>query len=750
MKRILKHVKPYIFLILIAIGLLFAQANLELSLPDYMSDIVDKGIQQGGVEYAVPIAIRESKMEKIFVFVDPENQTKVLSDYRLITENSSDYSELLDSYPILENESIYLLNEHIKKKTIEEYEEILINAIVTSTVFEQIAANNSQVVNATEIYELLGIDPSTLPPGTSLFDVVKTLPLEQRLLISSVIANKFKETGEMMLKQVAIFVVRAEYEVIGMDTDKIQLMYILKAGALMLGVTLLSVLCVIGVGYIASKTSAGIARNIRSDLFDKVENFSRSEFDTFSTASLITRSTNDVTQIQTVTFMIIRMVFYAPILGVGAIIHALAKSKNMWWLIGVAVALLMILIIIIFLVAVPKFKLLQKLTDRINRVARENLSGILVIRAFNREKYEEKRFDVENRDLTAVSLFVNRLLVILMPFMMLVMNGMMISIIWIGAHQVSDGAMQVGDMMAFMQYAMQIVISFLMLTMMFIILPRAVVSAKRINEVLITEPIIKDPEHPKKFPEPFQGKVEFNNVCFRYPGAKKCAVENVTFTANPGETIAFIGPTGSGKSTIVNLIPRFYDVTEGTIKIDGIDIREVTQHDLRDKIGFVPQKTTLFSGTIESNLRFADENATEETLYEALEIAQAIDFVKSKPKGLKTEIAQKGANVSGGQKQRLAIARALVKRAPIYIFDDSFSALDFKTESRLRKALREKTGKSTVFLVSQRISTIKNSDLIIVLDGGRIIGKGTHEELMETCEMYRSIATSQLELEELK
>ncbi|UJG40429.1 MAG: ABC transporter ATP-binding protein/permease [Candidatus Heimdallarchaeum aukensis] len=750
MKRILKHVKPYIFLILIAIGLLFAQANLELSLPDYMSDIVDKGIQQGGVEYAVPIAIRQSKMENIFVFVDPENQTKVLSDYRLITENSSDYSELLDSYPILENESIYLLNEHIKKKTIEEYEEILINAIVTSTVFEQIAANNSQVVNATEIYELLGIDPSTLPPGTSLFDVVKTLPLEQRLLISSAIANKFKETGEMMLKQVAIFVVRAEYEVIGMDTDKIQLMYILKAGALMLGVTLLSVLCVIGVGYIASKTSAGIARNIRSDLFDKVENFSRSEFDTFSTASLITRSTNDVTQIQTVTFMIIRMVFYAPILGVGAIIHALAKSKNMWWLIGVAVALLMILIIIIFLVAVPKFKLLQKLTDRINRVARENLSGILVIRAFNREKYEEKRFDVENRDLTAVSLFVNRLLVILMPFMMLVMNGMMISIIWIGAHQVSDGAMQVGDMMAFMQYAMQIVISFLMLTMMFIILPRAVVSARRINEVLITEPIIKDPEQPKKFPEPFQGKVEFNNVCFRYPGAKKCAVENVTFTANPGETIAFIGPTGSGKSTIVNLIPRFYDVTEGTIKIDGIDIREVTQHDLRDKIGFVPQKTTLFSGTIESNLRFADENATEETLYEALEIAQAIDFVKSKPKGLKTEIAQKGANVSGGQKQRLAIARALVKRAPIYIFDDSFSALDFKTESRLRKALREKTGKSTVFLVSQRISTIKNSDLIIVLDGGRIIGKGTHEELMETCEMYRSIATSQLELEELK
>ena len=446
--------------------------------------------------------------------------------------------------------------------------------------------------------------------------------------------------------------------------------------------------------------------------------------------------------------MLVRMVFYAPIIGIGAVIHALNKSTRMWWLIGIAVLILLVLIVIVFFLAVPKFRALQSLTDDINRIARENLSGILVIRAFNREDFEQQRFDKTNRDLTAVSLFLNRLMVILMPFMLLIMNGLMISILWIGAHQVADGNMQVGDMMAFMQYAMQIVIAFLLLTMMFIILPRAVVSTKRINEVLETEPVIKDPEQPKHFPEPFQGKIEFENVCFKYPGAKKCAVENITFTAKPGETTAFIGPTGSGKSTVVNLIPRLYDVTEGSIKIDGVDIREVTQHELREKIGFVPQKSSLFSGTIESNLRLADENAPEDILQTSLEIAQAADFVQSKPKGLKTEIAQGGSNVSGGQKQRLSIARALVKRAPIYIFDDSFSALDFKTESKLRKALREKLGKSTIILVSQRISTIKHAEQIIVLDEGRIVGKGTHDELMETCEIYRSIAMSQLELEE--
>ncbi len=750
MAGIIKYVKPYILVLVVAIGLLFAQANLELALPDYMSDIVDKGIQQGGIENAVPIAIRQTEMDRVLIFMGSENQTKISSGYTLITNSSTDYQSQLDKYPILENESIYILNKNVSKSEIQEFEDILEKPLITVFVLEHALSNTSQGMNSSEILDKLGIDPTKLPPGVTIFDEIGTFPLEKRLALTDSIAQNFEATGKTMLRQVAIFVIRNEYEAIGMDTDKIQINYILKAGALMIGVTFLSILCTIGVSFIASKTAAGMARNIRSDLFRKVENFSSTEFDTFSTASLITRSTNDVTQIQRVVIMLVRIVFYAPILGIGAVIRALAKSKNMWWLIGIAVSILLVVILTIFFIAVPKFKALQTLTDKINRVARENLSGILVIRAFNREKYEEKRFDEANLDLTAVSLFINRLLVVLMPFMMLIMNGLMVSIIWIGAHQVSEGFMQVGDMMAFIQYSMQIVFAFLMLTMMFIILPRAVVSSKRINEVLKTEPVIKDPEDPKTFPEPFKPEVEFNNVCFKYPGAKKCAVSNITFTAKAGETTAFIGPTGSGKSTIVNLIPRFYDVTEGSIKIDGIDIREVTQHDLRDKIGYVPQKSSLFSGTIESNLLFANENASEEEMKEALEIAQAIDFVNAKQKGIKSEVAQGGGNVSGGQKQRLSIARALVKNAPIYIFDDSFSALDFKTEAKLRKALKAKAGKSTIFLVSQRISTIKTADQIIVLDEGKIVGKGKHEELMETCEPYRSIALSQLELEELK
>ncbi|MHA1685344.1 MAG: ABC transporter ATP-binding protein [Candidatus Heimdallarchaeaceae archaeon] len=748
MLRILKYGKPYIFHIIVAIVLLFGQANLELALPDYMSDIVDRGIQQGGIEHAVPIAIRQTQMDRALIFVTEDNKTKISEAYRLVTVNSTDYEELKEKYPILENESIYLLKSNIKKKQIQEYEDILSEPLVTVFVLQQAFYNQTNTMNSTALYDLIGIDPAKLN-GTDVFEVLATLPLENRLIIRESIALSFKETGDIFLKQFAIVVVKREYEIIGMNTDKIQTLYILKAGAIMLGVTLLSVLCTIGVSFLASKTSAGMARDIRSDLFEKVENFSKTEFDKFSTASLITRSTNDVTQIQVAAMMIIRMVFYAPIIGVGAVIHALNKSTKMWWLIGIAVLILLVLITIIFLIAVPKFRELQSLTDDINRIARENLSGILVVRAFNREDLEQQRFDKANKNLTAVSLFLNRLMVILMPFMMLIMNGLMISILWIGAHQVSDGNIQVGDMMAFMQYAMQVVIAFLILTMMFIILPRAVVSSNRINEVLRTEPLIKDPEEPKHFPEPFQGKIEFENVCFKYPGAKKCAVENITFTVKPGETTAFIGPTGSGKSTIVNFIPRLYDVDEGSIKIDGIDIREVPQHELREKIGFVPQKSSLFSGTIETNLRLADENATEDVLKTSLEIAQVLDLVKSKPKGLKSEIAQGGSNVSGGQKQRLSIARAIVKRAPIYIFDDSFSALDFKTESKLRKALREKLGKSTIILVSQRISTIKHAEQIIVLDEGRIVGKGTHDELMETCEIYRSIAISQLELEGL-
>ena len=517
----------------------------------------------------------------------------------------------------------------------------------------------------------------------------------------------------------------------------------------MLLLTLASGVCTIIVGYLSAKIAAGMARDIRRDVFQKVESYSSTEFDKFSTASLITRTTNDVTQIQMVVVMMVRMMFYAPLIGIGGIIKVVANDSPLSWLIGLAVMMLVSLIALIFSLALPKFKLIQKLVDRLNLVSRENLTGMMVIRAFNMQEFEEERFDKANKDLTSVSLFINRVMVVMFPLMMLIMNGLMLGIIWFGAKQVADANMQVGDMMAFMQYAMQIVMAFLMLSMMFIIIPRASVSADRIHEVLVTEPHIHDPQQPKKFPAPFKGSVEFRNVSFRYPGADTDALENISFTAQPGQTTGLIGSTGAGKSTIVNLIPRFYEVTGGSILVDGTDIREVTQHDLRDKIGYVPQKSSLFSGTIESNLRYADENAAPEQLQSAIEIAQAREFVESTPEGVAMEISQGGANVSGGQKQRLSIARAIVKKPPIYILDDSFSALDFKTDAALRRAFKEKAKDSTLLVVTQRVSTIKNAEQIIVLDDGRIVGKGTHKELMENCDTYKEIALSQLSLEEL-
>jgi len=758
MIKIFKYTKPYLFMILLSVGLLFAQANVDLALPDYLSNIIDTGIQQGGVEYAVPVAIRENEFNRQFLFMHPENQTTILAEYDLIDENSSNYNNKIDYYPILANESVYELNE-IKKPKLLELENLLVNASVTVFALEQIfrMSENDTLnspFNITDMLSYFGLNATSLPPESVFFNFLAVnLTLGMRLFISSLLVQNislsFSEIlGDSFLKQFAIEIVRAEYVVIGLDADRIQSMYILKAGGLMLLMTLISVICTISVSFLASKTAAGMARDIRGDLFKKVENFSSVEFDTFSTASLITRSTNDVTQIQSVIVLIIRMVFYAPILGVGGIIRALNKNADMWWLIGVAVAVLLTLIIIVFLIAVPKFNKMQSLIDRTNLIARENLIGMLVIRAFNREKHEQERFDKANKDLTSVILFINRVMVIMMPFMILIMNGLVLSIIWVGSKQVGIGAMQVGDMMAFMQYSMQIVFAFLMLTMMFIILPRAVVSARRINEVLETRPTIKDPEEPKTFPEPFKGEIEFKSVCFKYPGAKKNILHYISFTAKPGETTAIIGATGSGKSTVINLIPRFYDVTTGKILIDGIDIRKVTQHDLRDKIGYVPQTSSLFSGTIESNLLFANENASDEDLQSALEIAQATKFVSAREDGMDSEIAQGGMNVSGGQKQRLSIARAMVKKPPIYIFDDSVSALDFKTDAALRKALKEKTGDSTVLMVTQRVSTIKNAEQILVVDQGRIVDKGTHDELMKISTIYKEIAISQLELEE--
>ena len=525
--------------------------------------------------------------------------------------------------------------------------------------------------------------------------------------------------------------------------------YIIKTGGIMLLVSLLSAACTIIVGYLAAYTAAGVSRRLRTDVFYKVENFSNAEFDQFSTASLITRTTNDITQVQMLLVMMIRMVFYAPIMGVGGVIRAVSKSASMSWIIGIAVLLMIGLIMILFSIAMPKFKRIQSLVDRLNLVVREHLDGMPVIRAFNTQKFEEKRFDKANRELTETNLFVNRSMATMMPVMMLIMNLVTVVIVWVGAKQVSGFHMEVGDMMAYMQYAMQIIMSFLMMSMMFIMIPRAAVSAGRVADVLETEASILDPGEPETFGEPFDGTLVFDHVSFRYPGAEDYVLKDISFTAKPGQTTAFIGATGSGKTTLVSLIPRFYDVTEGRILLDGKDIRAVTRHSLREKIGYVPQKNVLFSGTIHSNLAYADKNTSQENIENAAEIAQATEFISSKPEGYETAIAQGGGNVSGGQKQRLSIARALVKNAPLYIFDDSFSALDLKTDAALRAALHEKTGSSTVILVAQRVSTIMNAEQIVVLDNGMVAGIGTHRELLKTCEVYQEIAMSQLSKQEL-
>ena len=746
MLKLLRFAKPYGLMLVLAIALLFAQANFDLALPDYLSRIVNTGIQQGGVEDAVPQAIRQSEMNRVVIFMSEADKESVLANYTLVDRNSADYETYVEEYPVLETESIYVLND-IDQAEMDRINPIMAKALLAVSGIEQIVADPSK---ASQMGGAFGnFDLSKLPPGMDVFTMLGQLPAEQRAQITASMDEKFAALGDSMVVQAAVGAVKNEYKALGMDTDKLQNSYIMNVGGWMLLLTLASGICTIIVGYLSAKIAAGMARDIRRDVFQKVESYSNTEFDKFSTASLITRTTNDVTQIQMVVIMMVRMMFYAPLIGIGGIIKVVAKDSPLSWLIGLAVLLLVSLIILIFSLALPKFKLIQKLVDRINLVSRENLSGMMVIRAFNMQEFEENRFDVANKDLTAVSLFINRVMVVMMPLMMLIMNGLMLGIIWFGAIQVADANMQVGDMMAFMQYAMQIVMAFLMLSMMFIIIPRASVSADRIDEVLKTEPHIHDPKEPKRFPASFKGLVEFRNVSFRYPGADTDALENISFVAQPGQTTALIGSTGAGKSTIVNLIPRFYEVTDGSILVDGTDIREVTQHDLRDKIGYVPQKSALFSGTIESNMLYADEKATPEMLQSAIEIAQAKEFVESKPEGMVAEISQGGANVSGGQKQRLSIARAIVKKPPIYILDDSFSALDFKTDAALRRAFKEKTTDSTLLIVSQRVSTIKNAEQIIVLDEGRIVGKGTHKELMDDCDTYKEIALSQLSLEEL-
>ena len=745
MIRLLKYLKPYRLLILLTIVLLFVQAFADLALPSYMADIVNVGIQQGGVENAVPVAIRQSSMDKVTIFMSPEDKTRVLSDYTLVDENSPDYATYVELYPTLAQEPVFVLNE-IDSAEIAWLNPVMGEAILIVSGIEQTLADPAKVA---AMATSMGFDLSKLPPGVDIYSVLAKLPPAQLDKLMSPFNAKFATMSESMIVQAAARPILAEYTALGMNTMKLSTSYIIQIGMIMLLITLISGTCMIIVGYLSARTGAGLARDLRRYVFQRVESFSATEFDKFSTASLITRSTNDITQIQMVVVIIMRMVFYAPIIAIGGIIRATQTSASMWWIIALAVIVLLGLIISVFTIALPKFKIIQSLLDRLNLVVRENLSGMMVIRAFNMQSFEETRFDKANIDVTRNYLFVNRVMVIMMPLMMLVMNMVTITILWVGAHQVAEANIQVGDMMAFMQYAMQILFSFLMLAMIFIMLPRAAVSGDRVADVLETDPVIKDPQEPRQFVEPFKGSVEFRNVSFRYPGAEEDVLHNINFTAQPGQTTALIGTTGSGKSTIVNLIPRFYEVTEGAIYVDGTDIREVRQHELRDRIGYIPQKGTLFSGTIESNLLYGDENASDEELKMAVGIAQASEFIDTEQAGMQSEVAQGGTNWSGGQKQRLAIARALVKKAPIYIFDDSFSALDFKTDATLRKALKEQTGQSTMMIVTQRIATIKNAEQIIVLDEGKIAGKGSHEELMKDSEIYRGIALSQLSKEEL-
>jgi ATP-binding cassette subfamily B protein len=745
MRRLIKYLKPYAVQIALAVVLLFIQANADLALPDYLSRIVNNGIQQSGVENAVPQAIRQSQMERLFLFMDAGERELVIDQYTLLEPGSTDAAAYLEDYPTLSDEAVYRLNDE-PQPDMTALNVIMGKALIAVTGIEAMLADPTSTPPFGEGFDF---DPSQLPPGTDVFTLLAELPEAQRNQILTSIDEMSVELGDSMITQMAVGAVRAEYEVLGVDTTQLQTDYILRTGGTMLLITLLGGICTVAVGYLAARTAAGAARDIRKDTFKKVESFSSAEFNAFSTASLITRSTNDVTQVQMVIFMVMRMVLFAPIIGVGGIIRAIDKSPDMWWIIAVAVAALLSLIVTVFLIAYPKFQIIQNLIDRLNLVTRENLSGMMVVRAFNKQDEEEIRFDQANRDLTNTSLFIARVMVTMMPVMMLLMNGLTVGILWAGAQQVAAATIQVGDMMAFLQYAMQIVFAFLMMSMMFIFLPRAAVSGGRIADVLETKLSITDPENPVELKDPLAGNIEFRDVTFRYPGAEENVLCNINFVARAGETTAIIGSTGSGKSTVVNLIPRFYDVTEGTITLDGVDIRQLKQSDLRDVIGYVPQKGMLFSGTIESNLRYADENASNEMIKQAADIAQASEFIFAKPEGLQGEISQGGSNVSGGQKQRLSIARALVKKPPIYIFDDSFSALDFKTDSTLRRALKENTGDSSVLIVTQRVATVKNADQIVVLEEGEVVGRGKHRELMESCETYQEIARSQLSEEEL-
>ena len=751
MLKVLKNLKKSFWSVVIIILLLIVQAQADLRLPDFTSRIVNVGIQAGGIETAVPKVISKENMEDLLMFSNEDD--KILENYSLVGNTTSKEQEkVINDYLgkdyELKEDTIYVLNDINSEKEDE------LSKILSDPLMEYSVVTNEETENKIKNAFISKVpdEQKQILENMSVLEILKTMPEEQRNIVLSEFTKQIDNMESSIKEQAAVTEVKNLYSKMGIDTDKIQNNYILFQGLQMLGVALISMLSAISIMLLSARVAAKLGKTLREKVFKKVLKFSTGELNKFSTASLITRSTNDIQQIQMLIAILFRVVVYAPIIGVGGFIKVLTTSDNsMAWIIGVAILAVLFIVVTLFIVAMPRFRKLQDLTDKLNLVSREILSGLQVIRAFNKEKREEKRFDIANKDLMKTNVFVNRAMSMMMPLLMFVMNSIMVLIIWVGGHNVDQGIMQVGDMMAFIQYTMQIVMAFLMISMISIMLPRASVSARRINEVLETESSIKDkPENElKKFDENKKGLVEFKDVSFRYPDADTEILEDITFTAEPGKTTAIIGSTGSGKSTIVNLIPRFYDVTGGELLIDGVNVKDVAQKDLRDIIGFVPQKGLLFSGTIESNIKYSDDNMSDEKMYEAARIAQATEFIETKEKKYQDPIAQGGGNVSGGQKQRLSIARAIAKDPEIFVFDDSFSALDLKTDSALREALKEKTQDKTVIIVAQRISTILNADQIIVLEEGKVVGIGTHEELIKNNETYRQIALSQLSEEEL-
>ena len=743
MLKMFQYLKDSWISILAIILLLAGQAVCDLSLPDYTSSIVNVGISQGGIENVAYDAIRESEMQKIFLFTSSEEKESLMEYYTLLSKDTLDakeYEKKLKKYPILETENVYE-----KKKTTEKEDAELSRILERPTLIISSLRSEGEEGDAMRASILGG-----LPSNTDVFLVLQNMSPEAINQILKKSNEKLDQMPESIMTSGAIGLVKQEYQAIGMNTDKIQTNYIILSGAKMLGIALLSMITTIVVGLLGARLSAKLARRLRKLVFEKVVSFSNTEMKQFGTSSLITRTTNDIQQMQMVLVMLLRTVFYAPIIGIGGVIKSLNANSSMAWIIAVAVMSILSLVIILFAIVMPKFKIVQKMVDKLNLVTREILTGLPVIRAFHNESHEEERFDKANKDLTKLSLFVGRTMSFMMPAMTFIMNTVALVILWKGAYSIDAGTMQVGDMMAFIQYTMQIIMSFLMISMISIMLPRATVSAKRIDEVIQTKLVIEDPMQEEPLDPNQKGVIEFKNVSFRYPDAKEDVITDINFVAKPGMTTAFIGSTGSGKSTLINLIPRFYDVSEGSICVDGVDIRQMSTHTLREKIGYVPQKGVLFSGTIKSNIGYGKENITDVELKEAADIAQASEFINNLEETYDAPISQGGTNVSGGQKQRLSIARAIAKKPDIYIFDDSFSALDFKTDAALRTALKKITKNSTVLIVAQRISTIMHAEQIVVLQEGKIVGIGTHEELMASCKVYQEIALSQLSKEELE